>query len=70
MLVKPQIFVKYSFGDYLAGDTGYTLDLSRYSNEGLRLGFYFTRTDMSFKDFGEGSFDKGFYFSIPTKLNK
>ncbi len=68
MLVKPQIFVKYSFGDYLAGDTGYTLDLSRYSNEGLRLGFYFTRTDMSFKDFGEGSFDKGFYFSIPNDL--
>ncbi len=68
MMVKPQIFIKYSFGNYLAGDKGYTLDLSRYSNEGLRVGFYFTRTDMSFREFGEGSFDKGFYFSIPNDV--
>ncbi len=68
MLVKPQILIKYSYGDYLAGDKGYTLDLSRYSNEGLRAGFYFSRTDMSYLEFGEGSFDKGFYFSIPNDV--
>ena len=68
MFVKPQILIKYSYGDYLAGDKGYTLDLSRYSNEGWRAGFYFSRTDMSYIEFGEGSFDKGFYFSIPNDV--
>tara|TARA_B100001287_G_C22674766_1_gene527106 strand:+ start:610 stop:2748 length:2139 start_codon:yes stop_codon:yes gene_type:complete len=68
MLNDPQILVKYSYGKYLAGDTGYTLDLSRVSNIGWRAGFYFTRTDMSFREFGEGSFDKGFYFSIPNDV--
>ena len=27
-----------------------------------------TKTDLSDEEFGEGSFDKGFYFSIPTSL--
>ena len=31
-------------------------------------GFYFTRTNVSKELFGEGSFDKGFYFQIPLDL--
>ncbi len=31
----------------------------------MSMGAYVTKTDMSAKDFGEGSFDKGIYFSIP-----
>ena len=27
-----------------------------------------TKTNLSAEEFGEGSFDKGFYLSIPTKL--
>ncbi len=68
MLNQPQILIKYSYGNYLAGDKGYTLDLSRYSNIGWKAGFYFTRTDMSYREFGEGSFDKGFYFQIPNDV--
>ena len=32
---------------------------------GWSAGFFFTRTNVSAEQFGEGSFDKGFYFKIP-----
>ena len=57
-----------SIGEYLAGDTGATLDVSRRYKSGFTLGVYATKTNLSAEEFGEGSFDKGFYFSIPTKL--
>ncbi len=53
-------------GKYLAGDLGVTIDLSRRFNNGFTLGIFATKTDLSSEEFGEGSFDKGFYFSIPT----
>ena len=43
-------------------------DLSRRFKTGLRMGVYAAKTDISRAEFGEGSFDKGFYFSIPTSL--
>ena len=55
-------------GKYLAGDKGATLDLSRRFNNGFTLGVFATKTNLSKEEFGEGSFDKGFYFSIPTDL--
>lgn len=54
-----------SFGEYLAGDKGYTLSFSRNFPNGVSMGAYFTRTDVTFEQFGEGSFDKGIFFSIP-----
>ena len=59
------IMAKLSIGSYLAGDKGYTLDLSRRLKSGFRAGVYFSKTDMSALTYGEGSFDKGFYFQIP-----
>ena len=59
---------KISFGKYLAKDTGFTVDISRTTNDGFKAGIYFTRTNVSAEDFGEGSFDKGFYFEIPFDL--
>jgi len=53
-------------GKYLAGDKGATIDLSRRFRNGFTLGIFATKTDLSSQEFGEGSFDKGFYFSIPT----
>tara|TARA_B100000686_G_scaffold261744_1_gene274811 strand:+ start:4421 stop:6577 length:2157 start_codon:yes stop_codon:yes gene_type:complete len=55
-------------GKYLAGDKGVTLDLSRRFNSGFRLGIFATKTNLSAIEFGEGSFDKGFYFQIPVDL--
>ena len=65
---KTNILAKLSFGRYLAGDNGYTLDISRRMPSGWRAGFFFTRTNVSAELFGEGSFDKGFYFNIPTNI--
>ncbi len=53
-------------GKYLAGDIGATIDVSRRFSNGFTLGIFATKTDLSAEEFGEGSFDKGFYFSIPT----
>ena len=57
-----------SGGRFLAKDSGVTVNLSKSFNSGFVLGFYATRTDISFEEFGEGSFDKGIYFSIPLDL--
>jgi len=62
------INLNLSYGKYLAKDIGYTFDLSRISKIGIRSGFFFTRTDVPAKIFGEGSFDKGFYIQIPLNL--
>jgi hypothetical protein len=52
-------------GQYLAGDKGATIDIRRSFESGWEVGAFATFTDVSFEDFGEGSFDKGFYFSVP-----
>ncbi len=62
--IRSQILV----GKYLAGDKGATLDLSRRFKSGFTLGIFATKTDLSAEEFGEGSFDKGFYISVPTQL--
>ena len=65
---RTNVLAQVSYGKYLAGDKGYTLDLSRVFDSGFRTGFYFTRTNVPFELFGEGSFDKGFYFIIPLDI--
>ncbi|TNJ40957.1 YjbH domain-containing protein [Phaeobacter sp. B1627] len=52
-------------GRYLAGDIGATVSLTRTFNNGWRLGGFFTLTDVSAEDFGEGSFDKGITLTVP-----
>lgn len=52
-------------GRYLAGDYGATFSLDREFDNGFRVGAFFTLTDVSFDDFGEGSFDKGIRFTVP-----
>ena len=42
-----------------------TLSLDREFDNGFRVGAYFTLTDVSFAEFGEGSFDKGIRLTIP-----
>lgn len=54
-----------SAGRYLAGDWGATFSLDRTFDNGWLVGAFFTKTNVSAKDFGEGSFDKGIRFSIP-----
>lgn len=53
-------------GQYLAGDQGATFTLSREFENGWKLGGFFTLTDVSAEEFGEGSFDKGILLTIPV----
>ena len=57
-----------SGGRYLAKDSGITLNLSKTFKTGFTVGFFATKTDISALEFGEGSFDKGLYFSIPLDV--
>ena len=59
------VIAKVSVGQYLAKDRGVTLDLSRRFSNGVVFGAFVTKTNVSAVQFGEGSFDKGIYFSIP-----
>lgn len=52
-------------GQYLAGDRGATISLTREFANGWRIGAFATKTDLSEDEFGEGSFDKGISISIP-----
>ena len=52
-------------GRYLAGDLGATLDLSRVFTNGVKMGAFATKTNVSAAQFGEGSFDKGIYVNVP-----
>ena len=65
---KSNILFTIKGGRYLAKDSGFTFDFSRIFRSGLRMGAFFSLTDISEEEFGEGSFDKGFYFWIPVDL--
>ena len=60
--------VKLQVGQYLAGDTGATLDVKRTFPNGVAMGAWATKTNVSAEQFGEGSFDKGIYVSIPFDM--
>lgn len=59
------LLTKLSVGRYLAGDYGFTLDISRRFDNGVVIGAWGTLTNVSSEEFGEGSFDKGVYFTFP-----
>ncbi len=62
------LLVKASVGRYLAKDKGVTFDVSKRFDSGVTAGAFATFTDVSKEDYGEGSFTKGFYISIPLDL--
>ncbi|MDA9282293.1 YjbH domain-containing protein [Pseudomonadales bacterium] len=55
-------------GQFLAKDQGYTFEARRSFDNGFSIGAFFTRTNVSALDFGEGSFDKGLFLSVPYSL--
>jgi len=64
---RTQIITRLKGGRFLAEDSGINLEFSRRFKSGLRIGAFFSRTDISYAEFGEGSFDKGFFFFIPIE---
>jgi len=61
--------MKMSYGEYLAGDVGSTIEFSRSFANGTKFGVFASFTDVSTEQFGEGSFDKGVFFNIPIYGN-
>ena len=62
------VMVKLSVGQYLAKDKGATLEVAKRFDSGVKVGFWGAKTNVSKADYGEGSFSKGFYISIPFDL--
>ncbi|MEI8631081.1 YjbH domain-containing protein [Vibrio sp. PP-XX7] len=60
--------LKISAGQYLTEDKGVTVDFSKQFDSGVIAGVFATKTNLSAAEFGEGSFTKGFYISIPLDL--
>jgi len=61
--------MKISYGEYLAGDFGSTIEFSRSFENGTKFGVFASFTDVTTDQFGEGSFDKGIFFNIPIYGN-
>jgi len=55
-------------GQFLAKDVGASFRLSRLFESGIQFGAWATLTNVSTEEFGEGSFDKGFFLSVPFQL--
>lgn len=62
------VAAKVAVGRYLAGDVGATFDFSKRFDSGIVMGAYATLTDVSADEYGEGSFTKGIYVTIPFDL--
>ena len=65
---RTQILFQLRGGKFLARDSGINFDFSRRFKSGFSVGAFFSLTDISKREFGEGSFDKGFYFNIPFDI--
>jgi Bacterial putative lipoprotein (DUF940). len=62
------VLIKASAGQYLAGDKGVTLDVSKHFDSGVVIGVYATKTNVLVAQYGEGEFPKGVYISVPLDL--
>lgn len=56
---------KVSAGKFLGGDNGVRVEFSKQFKSGMIVGAFATMTDLTTEEYGEGSYNKGFYVSIP-----
>ncbi|ELR63787.1 Putative outer membrane lipoprotein YmcA [Photobacterium marinum] len=64
----PNTLFKISAGQYLTEDKGVTIDFSKQFDSGVIAGAFAAITNLSADEFGEGSYNKGFYISIPFDI--
>lgn len=64
----PDTQLTFNVGRFLAKDLGVNVDFAKRFNSGIVMGAYAAITDVSSEQYGEGSFTKGFYISIPFDL--
>jgi hypothetical protein len=64
----PETQIKLSAGQFLAKDKGINIDFAKRFDSGIIVGAYAAFTNVSADEYGEGSFTKGFYISLPFEL--
>ncbi|WP_423186048.1 YjbH domain-containing protein [Alishewanella sp. d11] len=64
----PDTRLTFNIGQFLAKDKGVNVDFAKRFDSGMVVGAYAAITDVSAEEYGEGSFTKGFYISIPFDL--
>lgn len=64
----PNTEITVSAGQFLAKDKGVNIDFAKRFDSGMIVGAYAAFTNVSADEYGEGSFTKGFYISIPFEL--
>ncbi|TDP40204.1 exopolysaccharide biosynthesis protein YbjH [Idiomarina aquatica] len=64
----PETRFKIAVGRFLAKDKGVQVQMEKKFDSGMIVGAYAAKTNLSAEEFGEGSFTKGFYISIPFDL--
>ncbi|MCL5049344.1 MAG: YjbH domain-containing protein [Firmicutes bacterium] len=60
--------VRFDVGQFLAEDRGVNVAFQKRFDSGVMVGAYAAFTNVSQEDYGEGSFTKGFFMSIPFDL--
>ncbi|MCA0935158.1 YjbH domain-containing protein [Vibrio alginolyticus] len=60
--------LELNVGQFLAGDKGAQFSFSKQFKSGVIAGAFASISDLSADEFGEGSFTKGFYISIPYDI--
>lgn len=64
----PDSLLKISAGRFLAKDNGVQVGFEHKFDSGMIVGAFAAKTNVSAEEYGEGSFTKGFYISIPFDL--
>ncbi|PKM19404.1 MAG: YjbH domain-containing protein [Gammaproteobacteria bacterium HGW-Gammaproteobacteria-15] len=64
----PDSQLTFNIGQFLAKDRGVNVDFAKRFDSGIIVGAYAAITNVSSAEYGEGSFTKGFYLSIPFDL--
>ena len=60
--------LQLDFGQFLAGDKGVNVTMQKRFDSGVVAGAFAAFTNVSSEEYGEGSFTKGFFISIPFDL--
>ena len=64
----PDTRIRASVGQFLAKDRGINIDFAKRFDSGIVVGAFASFTNVSSEEYGEGSFTKGFYISVPLDL--
>ena len=62
------LMIQVDVGQFLGGDKGAQFNVAKQFKSGVIAGAYASISDLSADEFGEGSFTKGFYISIPFDI--